>query len=73
MVVVEDLLQGRLRVLLPQYQLTSFWLAAVYPPTHRRTLKLQLFLESIATSFSGEPTWDKALIEQGLILPGIIE
>jgi len=67
LVAAEDLLAGRLRVVLPEHRLSSFWLSAVYPATHRGTLKLRLFLDSVASSFSGGPRWDQALVHRGLI------
>jgi hypothetical protein len=46
----------------------------VYPRTQRGAFKLRLFIESLAASFAGgEPPWDKALIERGLIGPTLIE
>ncbi|HUJ87524.1 MAG TPA: LysR family transcriptional regulator [Burkholderiales bacterium] len=66
-VAAQDILAGRLRVLLPEYRLSSFWLSAVFPSTHRSTFKLKLFLETISESFALGPPWDRPLIEQGLI------
>ncbi len=63
----------RLRILLPGFQLTAFWLSAVFPPTHRSTFKLKLFVESIAAGFTDGPPWDRALIERGLIPPQLLE
>jgi DNA-binding transcriptional LysR family regulator len=60
--------RGTLKVILPEFQLSSFWLSAVYARTQRGAFKLRLFIESLAASFaSGEPPWDKVLIERGLI------
>jgi DNA-binding transcriptional LysR family regulator len=65
--------RGTLKVILPEFQLSSFWLSAVYPRTQRGAFKLRLFIESLAASFaSGEPPWDKVLIERGLI-PGTLK
>ena len=72
-VAAGEILAGRLRVILADYQLSSFWLSAVFPPTHRSTFKLKLFLESLAASFADGPPWDRALIERGLIPPDLIE
>jgi hypothetical protein len=45
----------------------------VFAATQRSTLKLRLFLESLASSFAGDPPWDQALIDRGLIPAKIIE
>jgi hypothetical protein len=66
--------KGQLKLILGDFQLSSFWLSAVYPRTQRGAFKLRLFIESLAASFAGgEPPWDKALIERGLIGPTLIE
>ncbi len=66
-------LRGDLQLVLPQYQLSSFWLSVFYPPTVRGALKLKLFLDALHSSFSGVPPWDAALIERGLLAPEVIE
>jgi DNA-binding transcriptional LysR family regulator len=66
-VAAEAILAGQLTVLLPAYQLSHFWLSAVFPHTQRHTLKLRLFLEVIAAAFSGPPPWDLALAARGLL------
>ncbi|MDZ5456297.1 LysR family transcriptional regulator [Azohydromonas lata] len=74
LVAAEGLCSGRLRIVLPDYQLSAFWLSAVYARTLRGAFKLRLFIESLGASFSGgEPPWDKALIEQGLTPPQLLE
>jgi len=73
-VAAEELLAGKLRLVLAEFQLTALWLSAVYPPTHRGTLKLKVFLESLAASFAeGPPPWDRALIRRGLIPEAFLE
>lgn len=68
-VVASDaVVAGRLKLVLCSYQLSQFWLSAVFPPTHRNTFKLRLFLDELAESFSGEPSWDLALAPHGLKL-----
>ncbi len=67
LVAAEDVLAGRLLVVLPEHRLSSFWLSAVYPATHRHTFKVRLFLECVARAFSGGPRWDQALVSGGLI------
>jgi DNA-binding transcriptional LysR family regulator len=73
LVASEAVLSGALRLVLPEHQLSSFWLSIFYPVTVRSSLKLKLFLEMITASFSGVPPWDQALIERGLIAAEIIE
>lgn len=72
LVASADIVAGRLKALLTEYQLSSFWLSAVYPPTHRRNVKLKLFLECLAGSVSAVPPWDQALIERGVIPARVI-
>lgn len=72
LVAAEALLSGRLVIVLPEFPLSSFWLSAVYAPTHRATLKLKLFLKTLQASFADEPPWDRALQGRGL-LPETIE
>jgi DNA-binding transcriptional LysR family regulator len=65
---------GRLKIVLGDFLLSSFWLSAVYPRTQRGAFKLKLFIESLAASFAGgEPPWDTPLIERGLMSSRIIE
>jgi DNA-binding transcriptional LysR family regulator len=73
LVASEAVLSGALKLVLPEHQLSSFWLSIFYPVTVRSSLKLKLFLEMITASFSGVPPWDQALIERGLIAAEIIE
>lgn len=67
LVASDAILSGELRLILPQWQLSSFWLSLVYPRTHRGGVKLKLFVETMLARFAGEPPWDAALIEKGLI------
>ncbi|MDE1948231.1 MAG: LysR family transcriptional regulator [Burkholderiales bacterium] len=64
---------GELVLVLPKYQLSSFWLSVFYPQAARSSLKLKLFLESLVRSFAGTPPWDAALLEAGLIAERLIE
>jgi DNA-binding transcriptional LysR family regulator len=57
----EDLLSGKLVVVLEDYQIRPLELLAIYPVTHRRALKVKLFVDFIARRFSGEPVRDEAL------------
>jgi len=54
----DDLVSGRLVPILTDYELPSFKLMAIYPVTHRRALKVNLFVDFISARFSGEPEWD---------------
>jgi DNA-binding transcriptional LysR family regulator len=67
LVAGESILRGDLAVVLPEHQLSSFWLSAVYAGTSRNAFKLKLFIEHIATQFTREPPWDAALIERSLM------
>ena len=59
------LVSGELVPVLKDWQLTSFWLSAIYPHTSRRGLKLQLFITHLMDKFAGTPPWDQVLIERG--------
>lgn len=65
---------GQLKIVLAEYQLSSFWLSAVYPRTQRGAFKLRLFIETLSAAFAGgEPPWDRALIERALIPKDLID
>jgi DNA-binding transcriptional LysR family regulator len=57
----EDLMSGNLIIVLEDYEIPPLDLLAIYPVTHRRTLKVKLFVDFIARRFAGEPVWDMAL------------
>ncbi|MEP7311228.1 MAG: LysR family transcriptional regulator [Pseudomonadota bacterium] len=57
----EYLLNKQLQVVLEDYEIPPLQLLAIYPATHRRALKVKLFIEFITSRFSGEPVWDRAL------------
>jgi DNA-binding transcriptional LysR family regulator len=59
----EDLMSGRLQMVLADYEIPPLELLAIYPASHRRALKVKLFVDFIAKRFSGEPVWDQALRE----------
>ncbi|MDD1965863.1 LysR family transcriptional regulator [Pseudomonas sp. NPDC089407] len=61
MVACEDLLQGRLVRVLPDYQTDTPYFSAVYPTSHRLTAKVKLFLDLLSSTFSMEPEWDRRL------------
>jgi DNA-binding transcriptional LysR family regulator len=73
LVAADSILRGDLALVLPQHQLSSFWLSAVYAGTSRDALKLKLFIEHIASEFTRVPPWDAVLIERGLMPPDLIE
>lgn len=61
LVCAEDFEDGSLVPLLLNYELSSFELLAIYPVTHRRAVKVNLFVDFITQRFSGEPEWDRSL------------
>lgn len=67
LVAAEPVLAGRLKLVLGDYRLSAFPLSAVYARTQRSAFKLKLFIETLAANFTGEPPWDRALIERGLV------
>jgi DNA-binding transcriptional LysR family regulator len=67
-VAAEEILAGRLQLLLCDYQLSQFWLSAVFPQTQRNMFKLRLFLDELSSQFAGLPAWDVALAKHGLRL-----
>ena len=73
LVASDAVLSGALKLILPEFLLTSFWLSVFYPTTVRSSLKLKLFLETLHASFSGVPPWDQALIDRGLLGASVIE
>ena len=73
LVASEAVLAGTLRLVLPDYPLSAFWLSVFYPATVRSALKLKLFLDVLMADFSGVPPWDRALIERALLPEAIID
>jgi len=63
----DDIVAGRLTPVLYGYRLSSFWLSAVYPVTHRYNVKVKLFVDFIQERFSGEPHWDRVLMTNGFL------
>ncbi|HYF18228.1 MAG TPA: LysR family transcriptional regulator [Ramlibacter sp.] len=64
---------GKLQLVLPEHQLSSFWLSAVYAGTSRNAFKLKLFMEHVTTAFGRVPPWDAVLIERGVLPQELIE
>jgi len=73
LVAADPVLAGQLLVVLPDQQLSSYWLSVFYPANVRRAIKLKLFLEMLTQSFSGTPGWDQGLIERGLLQEALID
>jgi len=61
MVACDDLLDGRLVRILPDYETDTPYFSAVYPTSHRGTAKVKLFLDLLSSMFSMEPEWDRRL------------
>jgi DNA-binding transcriptional LysR family regulator len=73
-VVASDaLLDGRLKLVLPDFLMPTFWLSAVYPSTSRHAYKLKLFITHLITEFTRTPPWDAALLERDLLLDQLID
>jgi DNA-binding transcriptional LysR family regulator len=74
LVAADAVLDGRLRLMLPEFPISSFWLSVFYPTTVRSALKLKLFLDVLEKGFAGElPPWDRPLLERGLIAERLID
>lgn len=74
LVAADAVLDGRLRLMLPDHPISSFWLSVFYPTTVRSALRLKLFLDMLEKGFAGElPPWDRPLLERGLIAERLID
>jgi DNA-binding transcriptional LysR family regulator len=73
LVASRSVLADELVLVLPKFQLSSFWLSVFYPQAARGSLKLKLFLDALVQSFAGTPPWDEALIAQRLLPESIVE
>lgn len=69
LVAVDAILAGQLQIVLADWSLSSFPFSVVYARSHRGDVKLRLFIENLLANFSGEPPWDRALAERGLLPP----
>lgn len=56
--VFEDLREGRLKALLPEYTPSGHHLFAVFPPGRRRPDRVRVFLEHLLAEFGSPPYWD---------------
>jgi DNA-binding transcriptional LysR family regulator len=72
LVASDSIMRGELRLVLPEWQLSSFWLSIVYSRSHRGGAKLKLFVEGLLARFAGEPVWDKVLTDSGLLPRSLI-
>jgi DNA-binding transcriptional LysR family regulator len=73
LVASAPIMNGTFKLVLPEWHLSSFWLSVVYPRSHRGGSKLQLFIDSLVSKYEGEPPWDCALIDAGLIPRTMVE
>lgn len=68
LVAADAILSGELKIILPDWQLSSFDLSIVYPQTLRGAFKLRLFIDTLVNSFPAAHTpWDEALCKAGLL------
>jgi DNA-binding transcriptional LysR family regulator len=67
LVAGDPILRGELKVVLPEHQLSSFSLNAVYAGTSRNAFKLKLFIEHITAAFTRVAPWDAEMVERGLL------
>jgi len=67
----DGLLNRELEVVLPEFELSPYWLCAVYPSARSMSRKLRVFLESLEAAPKQESFWDQVLIERGLLLPAV--
>ena len=58
----DAILAGQLTPVLYGYRPSSYWLTAVFPEPHRRTLEVRLFVDFIQKLFCSDPRWDRVLI-----------
>jgi DNA-binding transcriptional LysR family regulator len=73
LVAADAIKEGRLKIVLAEHVLSSFWLSAVYAGTSRNAFKLRLFIEHITNRFKRLPPWDVDLIQAGLIPELLVE
>ena len=59
--------------MLPEFQLSAFWLSLFYPTSQRNSVKFKPFLELITQTFTETPPWDRSLIGMGLLSRNFIE
>jgi DNA-binding transcriptional LysR family regulator len=69
LVCADDLLAGTLVPILTTFKIPDLELLAIYPVTQRGAMKVKLFVNFIASRFSGEPEWDASLRKRGMLAP----
>jgi DNA-binding transcriptional LysR family regulator len=69
----KELLNGKLQLVLREYKLAPLELLAIYPVTHRRALKVKLFVDYIAQRYSGNLPWDEALRLSSELTSGAVQ
>ena len=72
LVAGDAILKGDLQVVLPEHQLSSFSISAVYASTTRNALKLRLFIEHLSLAFSRVAPWDAQLIDRGILPEALV-
>jgi DNA-binding transcriptional LysR family regulator len=74
LVASQALQSGALKVVLRDWQLSCFWLSAVYARTQGEALKLRLFIEALALAYAvSVPPWDQPLIKGRLLPEALLE
>jgi DNA-binding transcriptional LysR family regulator len=58
-IVGRDLAEGRLIVLMPEYQPVESELSAIYPPGKSPSAKVRTLIDFLAARFGPEPPWDE--------------
>jgi DNA-binding transcriptional LysR family regulator len=61
LLIAPDLRVRRLVPVLGEWAPAPLWIAAVYPQSHRQTLKVRLLVEFLMKRFGPEPAWDRNL------------
>ncbi len=61
LLVAPDLRARRLVPVLGEWAAAPLWIAAVYPQSHRQTLKVRLLVEFLSKRFGPDPPWDRDL------------
>jgi DNA-binding transcriptional LysR family regulator len=62
-IVGPDIRAGRLRIVLPDYQVPEITVNAVYPSRRYLSTKVRAFVEFLSDYFGDDPKWDKYGLE----------
>ncbi len=73
LVAGREILDGRLKLVLADHQLSSFQLCAVHAGTLRNAFKLQLFIDHIRSVFTRVPSWDADLVSAGMLRAEMVQ